>query len=227
MAALRKWAGWIGFQPVIVRSDHRSLEHWVTEQVDTPSGPRGRRARWHETISQFNLSVEYLPGKDNLVADALSRFAYPASSSREDVSFHGSAAAHAEVTKLLEEEFKEARLVSVIRLGKPNHFRGIPMYGIPGLCVVAGEIDPKLPISKKISVTTRNKVYVTPPEEASQEPEVREEQEDPHAQRTPPPRWVKRRTTRSRRPAKPRTTSPTSPQEDTTQGKTLIQSKGD
>ena len=90
VACLHKWAGWIGFQPVVVRTDCRSLEHWVTEQVDTPSGPRGRRARWHETMSQFNLSVEYLQGKDNIVANALSRFAYPASSNREDVSFHGS-----------------------------------------------------------------------------------------------------------------------------------------
>jgi hypothetical protein len=114
VAALRKWAGWIGFQPVIVRTDCRSLENWVTEQVDTPSGPRGRRARWHETMSQFNLSVEYLPGKDNLVADALSRFAYPATSSREDVSFHGSTAAHEEVTRLLEQEAQECRMLAVI-----------------------------------------------------------------------------------------------------------------
>ena len=62
VVALRKWAGWIGFQPVVVLTDHRSLENWVTEQVDTPSGPRGRRARWHETLSQFNLQVEYIPG---------------------------------------------------------------------------------------------------------------------------------------------------------------------
>ncbi len=45
------------------KKDHRSLEHWVTENADTPSGPTGRRARWHEplarTLSQFNLTVEY------------------------------------------------------------------------------------------------------------------------------------------------------------------------
>lgn len=55
--------------------DLMSLEGWVTTQVDTPSGPRGRRARWHETLSRFNQHVEYIPVKDNIIADAISRFA--------------------------------------------------------------------------------------------------------------------------------------------------------
>ena len=57
VASLRKWAGYIGFQPVLVATDHKSLEDWVTEYVDTPSGPRGQRARLHETLSQFDLQV--------------------------------------------------------------------------------------------------------------------------------------------------------------------------
>ena len=91
VAALQKWAGWIGFQPVLVTTDHKSLESWVKENVETPSGPRGRRARWHELLSQFNFTIQYVQGSDNVVADALSRYAYPASSAREDVSIHGSA----------------------------------------------------------------------------------------------------------------------------------------
>ena len=115
VAALQKWAGTIGFQPVTVTIDHRALESWVTEHVETPSGPRGRRARWHETLSQFDVEVQYIPGPENTVADALSRWAYPASSAREDVSFHGSAQAKAEVDDIIKEERALAKMVGVVR----------------------------------------------------------------------------------------------------------------
>ena len=77
LCALRKWSGHIGLQPVVVCTDHQSLQSWHKEHVDTPSGPAARRARWHETFAKFDLSVVYVPGKDNTVADCLSRWAYP------------------------------------------------------------------------------------------------------------------------------------------------------
>ena len=99
VSALRKWAGWIGLQPVLIRTDHKSLEYWVKEKMDTPSGPAARRARWHETLSKCDLEVQYLPGKENVVADALSPFAYPACKAFQDASHHGSAAARKEMKK--------------------------------------------------------------------------------------------------------------------------------
>ena len=70
--ALRKWSGHIGLQPVVVCTDHQSLQSSHKEHVDTPSGPAARRARWHETFAKLDLSV---PGKDKTVADSLSLWA--------------------------------------------------------------------------------------------------------------------------------------------------------
>jgi hypothetical protein len=116
VSALRKWSGWIGLQPVLILTDHKSLEDWVKEKMDTPSGPAARRARWHETLSKFDLKVQYLPGKENVVADALSRFAYPASKAFQDASFHGSAEAREEMRAIIEEELREGRTVGLLTL---------------------------------------------------------------------------------------------------------------
>ena len=91
VCALRKWSGHIGLQPVVVCRDHQSLQSWHKEHVDNPSGPAARRARRHETFAKFDLSVVYVPGKDNTVADCLSRWAYPAGKAWMDISSHGDA----------------------------------------------------------------------------------------------------------------------------------------
>ena len=63
VCALRKWSGHIGLQPVVVCTDHQSLQSWHKEHVNTPSAPAARRARWHETFATFDLSVVYVPGE--------------------------------------------------------------------------------------------------------------------------------------------------------------------
>ena len=102
--ALRKWAGYIALHPVTVCTDHQSLQSWHKEHVDTPSGPASRRARWHETLAKFDLTVVYIPGKDNPVADCRSRWAYPASKGMTDISAHGDEAETAEAKKIIERE---------------------------------------------------------------------------------------------------------------------------
>ena len=100
VASLIKWSGIIGNQPIEVLTDHRALEHWQTERVDTPSGPGGRRSRWHTIFSRFDLTVRYIPGETNIVADAMSRWAYPACSDKDDVTVHGSVKDKARVKEM-------------------------------------------------------------------------------------------------------------------------------
>ena len=104
VCALRNWSGHIGLQPVVVCTDHQSLQRWHKEHVDTPSGPAARRARWHETFAKFDLSVVYVPGKDNTVADCLSRWAYPANKAWMDISSHGDAKETKEAKRIIEME---------------------------------------------------------------------------------------------------------------------------
>ena len=89
ICALKKYQSWVGTNRVEVLTDHHSFEYWSTEHVNTVSGPAGQSARWHEFLSLFDLHVAYLPGKYNSVADALSRWAYPASEACLSTNIHG------------------------------------------------------------------------------------------------------------------------------------------
>ena len=159
VASLRKWSGLVGFQPILVTTDHRSIEDWVTEHLDTPSGPRGRRARWHETLSQFDLEIQYIPGPQNVVPDALSRFAYPASSAREDVSFHGSAAASEEVRQMVQRELELGRMVGMIRLRSPT----------AATAIVGGPLPPDASLAARVCVVTRTGEYAPETDEPESE----------------------------------------------------------
>ena len=86
---LLKFKSWIGGRKVTVYTDHKSLESWYKEDLCSLSGPLGRRGRWHDFLSRYHVEVVYKPGKDNTVADWLSRWAYPARLA-DDTNFHGS-----------------------------------------------------------------------------------------------------------------------------------------
>jgi hypothetical protein len=121
ITALEKWESWIGLQPVLVLTDHQSLEAWTREVLDTPGGPVGRRARWHLIFSRFNLEVGYIPGKHNTIADILSRWAYPASQAYRDISKHGSAKDKEDMDKIIQQEREDEMTCMHIFQGDPAH----------------------------------------------------------------------------------------------------------
>ena len=53
--------------------------------------------------------MEYIKREDNVAADALSRWSYPASQGFRDISIHGNAEGDEEMNALIEQEKKETR----------------------------------------------------------------------------------------------------------------------
>ena len=51
-----------------VYTDHRSLVHFKTQ-----SNLNQRQLRWQEKAADYDMEILYKPGKENVVADALSR----------------------------------------------------------------------------------------------------------------------------------------------------------
>jgi hypothetical protein len=90
------------------------------------------------------------------------RYAYRASSSREDVSFNGSAKAEAEVKKLVEREIAEGNILGMIRLGRTSTVgsleKGYQRSITQGQFVVIDPQDLARPVAYHIQVINRSGV---------------------------------------------------------------------
>ena len=87
--SLLKFQSSIGGQEITVQTDDSAIVKWYKEDLCTFPGPLGRRGWWHEFLSRFNLMIEYTPGLENQVGEALSRWAHPAGTA-QDTNFYGS-----------------------------------------------------------------------------------------------------------------------------------------
>lgn len=72
VSALDKWAHLLRPTKVTAHTDHQALTH--LQQLKASKPLRGRTARWLDFLAEFpDLTITYLPGARNQVADALSR----------------------------------------------------------------------------------------------------------------------------------------------------------
>ena len=68
ITALKEWRHLVQGSKCTILTDNRALVYLQTQKELS-----GRQVRWAEVMAQFDLTIEYRPGKDNKVADALSR----------------------------------------------------------------------------------------------------------------------------------------------------------
>ena len=66
--ALKSWRHFLYGSKCELYTDHKSLKYFFTQKELNM-----RQRRWLELIKDYNLTINYTPGKANVVADALSR----------------------------------------------------------------------------------------------------------------------------------------------------------
>ena len=76
--ALNIWQSYLYGEKVQIFTDHKSLKY-----VFTQGDLNLRQRRWMELLADYDLGIDYHPGKANLVADALSRRKSDVSRARE------------------------------------------------------------------------------------------------------------------------------------------------
>lgn len=63
-----KFRGYIECSTILIQSDHQPLRWLMSLRT-----PTGRLARWALILQSYDLRIEYVPGKSNVLADMLSR----------------------------------------------------------------------------------------------------------------------------------------------------------
>ena len=66
--SLKIWRHYLYGVPYRIYTDHKSLQYIFTQKELNL-----RQRRWFELIKDYDCTIEYHPGKANVVADALSR----------------------------------------------------------------------------------------------------------------------------------------------------------
>ena len=65
---VKKWRAYLVGKPFTVKTNQQSLKYLLEQKIGTPA-----KQKWFDKLLGYAFVVKYEKGKDNLVADALSR----------------------------------------------------------------------------------------------------------------------------------------------------------
>ena len=68
MVAVKKWRPYLLGRPFVIKIDHQSLKYLLEQRVGTHA-----QQKWITKLLVYVFIMEYKHGKENVVADALSR----------------------------------------------------------------------------------------------------------------------------------------------------------
>lgn len=68
VAAVQKWRPYLLGRQFIIKTDHQPLKYLLEQRITTPS-----QQKWLVKLLGYDYIISYKKGKDNIVADALSR----------------------------------------------------------------------------------------------------------------------------------------------------------
>ncbi|GBO07398.1 Transposon Ty3-G Gag-Pol polyprotein, partial [Araneus ventricosus] len=113
--ALEKFRGYVEGAPITVVSDHQPLK-WLLSL----KSPTGRLARWSLQLQSDDVTVEYIPGKANVIADMLSRPACTHESFTCEICTISIDLPSRKVNDLREEQLKDEDLRKIINCFENN-----------------------------------------------------------------------------------------------------------
>ena len=68
VTAMRKWTPYLFGNPFVIKTDHQSLKYLLEQRISTPM-----QQRCITKLLGYSFIIDYKKGKENVVADALSR----------------------------------------------------------------------------------------------------------------------------------------------------------